>query len=97
MNVTTDDIYQELRALPESKLLEVKQFIEFLKYKKSVDTQKSTHQAPIENAVISDDAQVAVGLEALKIFQQNNFVGCLHEESDLSVNYKQTLDWSDKL
>ncbi len=41
--------------------------------------------------------EVSVGLDALKIFQQNNFIGCLHEESDLSVSYKQKLDWSDKL
>ncbi|WP_353573032.1 hypothetical protein [Candidatus Albibeggiatoa sp. nov. BB20] len=41
--------------------------------------------------------EAAIGLDALMIFQQNNFIGCLHEEHDLSVNYKQALDWSDKL
>ena len=36
MNATADDIYQELIALPKSKLAEVWQFIELIKY----DTQK---------------------------------------------------------
>jgi len=32
MNTKADDIYQELLALPESKLAEVQQFVEFMKY-----------------------------------------------------------------
>ncbi len=33
MNTTAYDIYQELMVLPESKLVEVKQFVEFIKFK----------------------------------------------------------------
>ena len=39
MNVTADDIYQELIALPESKLAEIQQFIDFVKFKNPVVTQ----------------------------------------------------------
>jgi hypothetical protein len=39
---------------------------------------------------------IAVGAQALEILQRNGFVGCLHEEDDLSVRYKEELDWNDK-
>ena len=41
--------------------------------------------------------QVAVGSDALAILRKNNLVGCLHDDSHLSQNYKQELDWSHKL
>jgi hypothetical protein len=34
---------------------------------------------------------IAVGAQALEILQRNGFVGCLHEEDDLSVRYKEEL------
>ena len=40
--------------------------------------------------------ETAVGAQALEILQRNGFVGCLHEEDDLSVRYKEELDWNDK-
>ena len=40
--------------------------------------------------------ETAVGAQALEILQRNGFVGCLHEEEDLSVRYKEELDWNDK-
>ena len=39
---------------------------------------------------------VVVGYEALTILRNNEFVGCLHDDSNLSQNYKQKLDWSNK-
>lgn len=41
--------------------------------------------------------QVAVGPDALKILRKNGMVGCLHGGSNLSENYKNELDWSNKL
>ncbi len=41
--------------------------------------------------------QTAIGEKAKQIFQRNGFIGCLHEENDLSLNYKCELDWSNKL
>ena len=41
--------------------------------------------------------QVASGTAAREIFQRQGFIGCLHEESNLSSQYKQVLDWSDKV
>jgi Protein of unknown function (DUF2281) len=40
--------------------------------------------------------ETAVGAKALEILQRNSFVGCLHEEDDLSVRYKEELDWNHK-
>jgi hypothetical protein len=48
---------------------------------------------------IADEApgpETAAGAQALEILQRNGFVGCLHEEDDLSVRYKEELDWNDK-
>jgi len=39
---------------------------------------------------------IAVGSDALAILRKNGVVGCLHDDSDLSENYKEKLDWSDK-
>ncbi|MEB3339093.1 MAG: hypothetical protein VKJ46_16600 [Leptolyngbyaceae bacterium] len=44
-----------------------------------------------------DRHRVAVGAKALEILQRNGFVGCLQGEGDLSVNYKQELDWGNKV
>jgi hypothetical protein len=43
------------------------------------------------NEVLGPKTAVAVGAQALEILQRNGFVGCLHEEDDLSVRYKEEL------
>jgi hypothetical protein len=53
----------------------------------------------IESDLEQDEApshETAVGAKALEILQRNGFVGCLHEEDDLSVRYKEELDWNHK-
>lgn len=47
-----------------------------------------------ENITNQDEVlgpETAVGAQALEILQRNGFVGCLHEEDDLSVRYKEEL------
>ncbi len=41
--------------------------------------------------------QTAVGADALEILRKNGVVGCMHDDSDLSKNYKKELNWSSKL
>lgn len=40
---------------------------------------------------------VATGHEALAIFRQNGFIGCLRGDGQLSQNYKKELNLNDKL
>ncbi|MEN9757648.1 MAG: hypothetical protein RL755_1835 [Pseudomonadota bacterium] len=37
------------------------------------------------------------GEKLLAVLQKTGFLGSLHDTLDLSVNYKEQLDWSDKI
>lgn len=43
MNATADDIYRELITLPENKLAEVRQFVEFMKHKMTQSDSTTVH------------------------------------------------------
>jgi Protein of unknown function (DUF2281) len=87
-----EKIYELVKTMPETQISEVLDFAEFLKQKASAKAEE--YQLTEDKSV--PPQLVLVGAQALEILQRNGFVGCLHEEDDLSVRYKEELDWNNK-
>jgi hypothetical protein len=87
-----EKIYELVKTMPETQISEVLDFAEFLQQKTSAKAEE--YQLTEDKSV--PPQLVLVGAQALEILQRNGFVGCLHEEDDLSVRYKEELDWNHK-
>jgi hypothetical protein len=51
----------------------------------------------LETAIDCLYARHIRGSDTLNILRKNGFIGCLKDTSNLSEDYKQKLDWNDKL
>jgi Protein of unknown function (DUF2281) len=91
-----EKIYELVKTMPETQISEVLDFAEFLQQKASAKAEenKLTEDRSVPSQLVS--LPTLVGAQALEILQRNGFVGCLHEEDDLSVRYKEELDWKHK-
>jgi Protein of unknown function (DUF2281) len=90
-----EKIYELIKTMPEAQISEVLDFAESLQQKTSAkaEERKLTEDRSMPQLV---SPPTLVGAQALEILQRNGFVGCLHEEDDLSVRYKEELDWNHK-
>lgn len=90
MNLSPQEITAEIFTLQEEDRRQVFDFIEFLK-------TKSARQQAKRLLSVTEEMQQTEGEKLLAVLQKTGFLGSLHDTPDLSVNYKEQLDWSDKI
>jgi len=63
----------------------LKMYVEYLQQQGVIQTSEN------------ENLQLTEGQKALAILQGSGFIGCLQGDGNLSQDYKQVLDWQDKV
>ncbi len=92
MSLSVHEIEAEILTLPEQEQQKIIDFVESLRIKlvnrqakRFLDIQKNQTNQQTE------------GERVLAILQKNGYLGSMPDVADLSENYKDYLDWSDKI
>jgi hypothetical protein len=109
MNLSAQEINAQILMLSEQEQLEIVDFI-LSQQKKYVRKRLKpiSETALLSEAALATDwnrpeedeaweAQQTEGEKLLAVLKKTGFLGSLPDAPDLSVNYKEHLDWSDKI
>jgi hypothetical protein len=92
MNLSAQEVTATFFSLPEQEQQTVFDFMEFLKTKSAKQQSRCLFSMTEENKT-----QQTEGEKLLAVLKKTGFLGSLPDVPDLSVNYKEHLDWSDKI
>ncbi len=92
MNLSAQEVAKVFFSLPEQEQQTVFDFMEFLKTKSAKQQSRRLFSMTEENKT-----QQTEGEKLLAVLKKTGFLGSLPDVPDLSVNYKEHLDWSDKI
>lgn len=92
MNLSAQEVTKTFFSLPEQEQQAAFDFMEFLKTKSARPQARRLFPSTEENKT-----QQTEGEKLLAVLKKTGFLGSLPDVPDLSVNYKEHLDWSDKI
>lgn len=92
MSLSVHEIEAEILTLPEQEQQKIIDFVESLRIK-LVNRQAKRF---LDNPKNQTNQQTE-GERVLAILQKNGYLGSMPDVADLSENYKDYLDWSDKI